>query len=215
MTMPEPSQATSASERPADRRRVPRVPFRAASVITEADSSRVVSGKTSELSRFGCFVQTPNPLPQGSRIQLQMAEGGELFTASAKVAYITNEGMGIVFTLVEPESYQVLAKWLARTSRQSDRYDFRAPVEVKELGSWGQGLITRDLSAGGCFIKTAVPLSQGSRIRIRIEHAGTEFTALAKVTGNVSSEGMGVEFVEIEAKNRAILEKWLAEKSSR
>jgi len=35
------------------------------------------------------------------------------------------------------------------------------------------------------------------------------------VTDNVSAEGMGVEFIEMEPRDRAILDKWLAEKSSR
>lgn len=119
--------------------------------------------------------------------------------------------MGIVFSMVESESYEVLAKWLSRTSRQSDRFSFGATAEVRDLGSRKeQVLITRDLGAGGCFVKTAAPLPKGSRIRVRIEHDGAKFTAIGRVTDNVSTEGMGVEFVEIEPKDRAILGKWLA-----
>jgi hypothetical protein len=114
--------------------------------------------------------------------------------------------------MVESESYEVLAKWLSRTPRISDRYSFAATAQVKELGSRKeQVLITRDLSAGGCFVKTAVPLPKGSKIRIRIEHAGVELTGTGTVTDNVSSEGMGIEFVEMGPKDRAILEKWLAD----
>jgi hypothetical protein len=120
--------------------------------------------------------------------------------------------MGVVFNMVESESYEVLAKWLSRTPRISDRYSFAATAQVKELGSRKeQVLITRDLSAGGCFVKTAVPLPKGSKIRIRIEHAGVELTGTGTVTDNVSSEGMGIEFVEMGPKDRAILEKWLAD----
>ena len=49
--------------------------------------------------------------------------------------------------------------------------------------------------------------------RLRIEHGGTELTATGRVTDNVSAIGMGVEFIEMSAKNRAILEKWLAKNS--
>jgi hypothetical protein len=34
------------------------------------------------------------------------------------------------------------------------------------------------------------------------------------VTDNVTEEGMGIEFIEMEPRDRAILEKWLDEKSS-
>lgn len=209
-----PPTTTKVAERP-ERRRVPRVPFKANCVISEIGSARVIAAQTTELSRFGCFVRTLKPLPQGSKIQIDLADCGDLFTASSRVAYVTGDGMGIVFSTVEPESYEILSKWLARAPRQSDRYCFAATIQVNELESWGQGLITRDLSASGCFIRSAVPLAKGSRIRVRIEHTGAAFTATARVTDNVSSEGMGVEFIEMEPNDREILEKWLAEKSNR
>jgi PilZ domain-containing protein len=209
--MPEPAKTTNVTEHPADRRRVPRIPFQATSIVAETGSMREVVAQTTELSRFGCFVRTGSLLPQGSRIEVDLVEGGETFAASGKVAYVTGDGMGIVFSTVEPENYEILSKWLARTPRQSNRCSFAATVQVKELGSWGQGLVARDLSAGGCFSKTAVPLAKGSRIRVRIEHSGAEFTAVGRVTDNISADRMGVEFVEMEPSDRAILERWLAD----
>jgi hypothetical protein len=204
------------TERPTERRRGPRIPFKATSVVAETGSTRAVVAQTTELSRFGCFVQTIKPYPRGTRVHIEMAEGGATFVASGVIAYVTDEGMGIVFSTVEAENYEILAKWLSRTSRRSDRLSFGATAEVKELDSRKeQVLITRDLSAGGCFVKTAAPLPKGSRIRVRIEHAGAEFTAIGRVTDNVSAEGMGVEFIEMKPRDRALLEKWLGEKSSR
>lgn len=205
-----PSQATSVEERPTERRRFPRIPFKATSVVTETSASGVVVARTSELSRFGCFVQTTKPYPQGTRVHIDMADGGEIFMASGVVAYVTGDGMGIVFSMVESENYEVLAKWLSRTPRRYDRLSFDATAKVEDLGSRNeQVLITRDLSAGGCFIRIAVPIPKGRRMRVRIMHSGAEFTAIAKVTDNVTAEGMGIEFVEVEPKDRAILEKWL------
>jgi len=140
------------------------------------------------------------------------------YTAVAKLDRpsdgITGDGTGVVFSMVEPESSEVLATWLTRKPRESDRYSFAATAEVKELGSWSEEVvITRDLSAGGCFVKTAAPLPKGRRIRVRIEQAREEFTAIARVTDNFTAERMGIEFTEMEPSDRAILEKWL-EKSS-
>lgn len=212
--MPELAKTRAVAERPTERRRVPRIPFKATSVVTEAGSSQMVVAQTSELSRFGCFVQTAKPYPKSTRVHIEMADGGDVFTASGVVAYVTGDGMGVVFSMVEPDKYEILAKWLSRTPRRFDRYSFAGTAEVRDLGSRTEHiLITRDLSAGGCFVKTAVPLPRGTRIRVRIEHAGAEFTATGRVTHNVPAEGMGVEFLEMELKDRAILEKWLAEKS--
>jgi len=206
---------TALRESRTERRRVPRIPFKATSVVAETGSSQVVVAQTTELSRFGCFVQTIKPYSKGTRVHIEMAEGGTTFVASGVVAYVTGDGMGIVFSMVESENYEILVKWLSRTPRQSDRYSLGATAEVKDLGSRNeQILITRDLSAGGCFIKTAVPLPKGSRIRLRIEHAGAEFTAIGRVTDNVSGKGMGVEFIEMEPHDRAILEKWLVDEKA-
>jgi PilZ domain len=203
-----------ASELQTERRRVPRVPFKATSVVTESDSSRIVVAQTTELSRLGCFVQTIKPYPQGTRVHVEVADGGEIFTASGVVAYVTGDGMGVVFSMVEADKYEILAKWLSRTPRRFDRYSFGATAKVRDLGSRNeQFLITRDLSAGGCFVQTAAPLPKGTRIRVRIEHAGAEFTALGRVTHS-ASEGMGVQFVEVDKKDRAILDKWLADEKS-
>ena len=182
----------------------------------EEGSSQVVVAQTTELSRFGCFVQTIRPYPQGTRVHIEMADGGDVFTASGVVAYVTDEGMGVVFSMVEPDKYEILAKWLVRKPRRFDRHIFGATAELRVLGSRNeQVLVTRDLSAGGCFIATAAPLPKGCRIRVRIERGGAEFTAIGRVADNLTREGMGVEFVEIEPKDRAILNKWLAEKSGR
>jgi hypothetical protein len=192
-----------------ERRRVPRIPFKATSVVTETDSSQMVVAQTTELSRFGCFVQTIKPYPRGTRVHIEVSDGGDIFTASGVVAYLTDEGMGVVFNMVEPDNYEILAKWLSRTPRRFERYNFGATAKVRDFGSRNEQIfITRDLSAGGCFVQTTAPLPKGSRIRVRIDHAGVEFTAIGRVTHNVS-EGMGVEFVEIEPKDRAVLNKWL------
>jgi hypothetical protein len=209
------AQATSLAEHESERRRVPRIPFKATSVVTETGSSQIVVAQTSELSRFGCCVETAKPYPQGTRVHIELTDGGDVFTASAAVAYVTAEGMGIVFSMVESEKYEILSKWLSRTPRRSDRRSFGATAQVRDLGSRNeQVLLTRDLSAGGCFVKTAAPLPKGSRIRVRIEHAGAKFTAVGRVTDNVSAEGMGVEFIEMEPDDRAILQKWLTGETS-
>jgi hypothetical protein len=175
----------------------------------------MVVAQFTELGRFGCLVQTIKPYPKGTRVHIEITESWATFVASGVVAYVTGDGIGVEFRMVKSESSEVLAIWLSRKPRQSDRYSFAATAEVKDLGSrTEQGLITRDLSAGGCFVKTTAPLPRGSRIRVRIEHARAEFTAIARVTDNVTAEGMGIEFIETEPNDRAILEKWLGEKSS-
>ena len=43
---------------------------------------------------------------------------------------------------------------------------------------------------------------------MRISSSGADFCATGKVTG-MTPEGMGIEFTEVQANDRALLEKWL------
>src|SRR5207245_766418 len=106
--------ATYSAELQPERRRVPRIPFKAMSVVAERGSSRIVIAQTIDLSRFGCFVQAPEPYPRGTTVHIEMAEGGATCTALGKVAYVTAEGMGIVFSMVEPDNQTILERWLAQ-----------------------------------------------------------------------------------------------------
>lgn len=90
------------------------------------------------------------------------------------------------------------------------RYDFGAIAEVIDLDSRDDMIVvTRDLSLSGCFVKTRTPFPAGTEVRVRIAYAGADFAAIGSVTQNITREGMGIEFVEIEPEHRAIIEKWL------
>jgi hypothetical protein len=73
-------------------REFPRIPFKATTLVIEPNSGEVVGAQTRELSRFGCFVETANPLPPRSRIHVEIADGEDIFTASGMVAYVTGTG---------------------------------------------------------------------------------------------------------------------------
>jgi hypothetical protein len=67
----------------------------------------------------------------------------------------------------------------------------------------------------GCFVKTTTPFAKGTEVIVRIRHSGSDFAAIGKVTANVTSEGMGIEFVQIQAAYQAIIEEWLGCKTAR
>jgi hypothetical protein len=96
--------------------------------------------------------------------------------------------------------------------RRATRYNFGAVAEVTDLASQRYLVaLTRDLSLSGCFIKTTTPLTEGTRVNVRITSSGAEFSATGKVSRNVTTEGMGIEFIEITPGEQAILQKWLAD----
>jgi hypothetical protein len=94
--------------------------------------------------------------------------------------------------------------------RQMTRYDFGAIAEVIDLDSRDDMIVvTRDLSLSGCFVKTRTPLPAGTEVRVRITFEGSDFAAIGNVTANITREGMGIEFVEIEPHHQATIEEWL------
>jgi hypothetical protein len=90
------------------------------------------------------------------------------------------------------------------------RYDFGAIAEVIDLDSREDMIgVTRDLSLSGCFIRAKAPFQKGTAVIVRIRCSGTDFAATGRVTGNITAEGMGIEFLEIQPKDQATIEQWL------
>jgi len=101
-------------------RRVPRYPFSApASVIPE--SGTPVDAKVTELSLYGCYLDSLTTLPSRTRVLVKIfAADGEYFEANATVIYSgSNVGMGLVFRQVNPQFLTVLRKWLLKAMQQS------------------------------------------------------------------------------------------------
>jgi c-di-GMP-binding flagellar brake protein YcgR len=70
---------------------------------------------------------------------------------------------------------------------------------------------TCDLSLFGCGVNTQKAQPAGTRVRLRIVHAGANFVAVGKVAHAGKSSRMGVVFTKIEPNQQLVLEKWLAE----
>jgi len=94
-------------------RRTQRFPFIAsAEVLAEREGSRM-SARISDLSTLGCYVDTINPLPDGTAVQIKIFNESQQFEAPATVVYShTHLGMGLAFREIEENSQSVLQNWL-------------------------------------------------------------------------------------------------------
>jgi hypothetical protein len=71
-------------------------------------------GQTSNLSLFGCRVNTEKSLPIGTTVWLRITHRGTRFEAFGRVANArAKEGIGIVFTKVGEKEQSILEKWIA------------------------------------------------------------------------------------------------------
>jgi hypothetical protein len=108
--------SSSVSSGPAlpERRQFPRYPFTATVEMVEPQSQTRIQGRTSDLSRGGCYVDSTSSFPAGSSLVIRLTKDTRSFEAQAQVAYsIDGMGMGIRFTVADAEQILTLEKWVA------------------------------------------------------------------------------------------------------
>jgi len=92
------------------------------------------------------------------------------------------------------------------------RCPFVASAEVTEpTTSTRIAARTSELGIGGCYIETLNPFAEGTKVQLRIVRDQGVFETKAKVVYSHSNFGMGLAFVDMPAKQRLLLEDWLAE----
>jgi len=96
-----------------NRRRVPRFPFVASVELIEERTSAKMNARVTELSLYGCYLDTVNPLPAGTMVSLKIFTETEYFEGRANVVYAHPDlGMGLAFRDVRPQFLPVLKNWL-------------------------------------------------------------------------------------------------------
>jgi len=74
---------------------------------------------------------------------------------------------------------------------------------------------TEDLSSFGCYVETASPFAEGSKVRLRISRGGLNLVAHGKVVHSRPNAGMGILFLSFEPGSLPILDLWLSDLRSR
>lgn len=91
----------------------PRYLFIADAEITDLAADTKLKARTADISIGGCFLETLNPIPQGTEVCVCVYHAGASFNAIGRVAFVApNMGMGIGFTKVADHDAEVLKKWL-------------------------------------------------------------------------------------------------------
>ena len=91
--------------------------FTATADIIEAGTSTRISGRVSEISRFGCYVDILNTLPKDTAIRVPIYNDAGSFESAAKIIYVQeNMGMGVAFVEPAKDQLQILHGWLSELS---------------------------------------------------------------------------------------------------
>ena len=114
------------SERP----RARRYSFVASIELTDVQSETHFTEQTSNLSLFGCRVDSEKLLPAGIRVRVRIMHTGASFVALGKVVYsVSSAGIGVigvVFIEIEPSHQFILEKWIAQLRDRERRARERA-----------------------------------------------------------------------------------------
>ncbi|HEY6466039.1 MAG TPA: PilZ domain-containing protein [Candidatus Acidoferrales bacterium] len=97
-----------------ERRAMPRYSFITTADIIELSTKTRISGRVSEISRSGCYVDILNTLPKGTPIRVCISADGRTFESAGTIIYVQeNMGMGVGFVDPSPDQQHVLDEWLA------------------------------------------------------------------------------------------------------
>ena len=100
-----------------ERRRAPRYPVSLEAEVTEVETGAKLSGRTSDVSRLGCYIDTITPSPKGTKIVVRLKHSDEIFQTGAVVIYSSQGlGMGVAFSNFSPDQQALLDGWLATVS---------------------------------------------------------------------------------------------------
>ena len=108
--------ATSSSER----RVVPRHEFSATAEVTDSANSTKISGRITEISRSGCYVDALNTLPKETVVSISISCDQGTFESRGKVLYVQDRiGMGVVFLNPTNDQLEILDSWLVKMAPKS------------------------------------------------------------------------------------------------
>jgi hypothetical protein len=115
--VPGPVPGASGNTSAYERRTTPRFAFSADAEVFDIGSQTRVVGRSSDLGREGCYIDTISPFAVGAAVRVCLKRGLHEFEAKAIVKYtLLSIGMGLAFTDIKPEHQAVLQKWIAELS---------------------------------------------------------------------------------------------------
>lgn len=102
-----------------ERRLSVRKPFSASATAVEENSETRLQVRCSDLCLDGCYVDTLNPFPEGTLLQLRIKNKEAEFETPARVCSThIGMGMGLMFCETAEEQKAILAEWLGEKNRE-------------------------------------------------------------------------------------------------
>jgi hypothetical protein len=101
-------------------RGTPRFPFSGSAEVSSDDLVELT--RVTELSRYGCYLETSKRWTPGTQVTVKIAKKYRLFEATATVLYSRpTMGMGLVFREVKPVFQTILEDWLQESLKEQNQ----------------------------------------------------------------------------------------------
>jgi hypothetical protein len=99
-------------------RAVPRYELIATAEIVDYTSGTRMSGRISEISRKGCYVDILNTLPIDTLVHIRVSRDQGVFASPGKIIYVQQGmGMGVAFINPPADQLKILDSWLGELTR--------------------------------------------------------------------------------------------------
>ncbi len=97
-----------------ERRGAPRYAMVLAAQVQELPRGAKLNARSADISRTGCYIDTLNPSPPGTKVRLRLTHHDEVFEALGVVVYVSQSlGMGVAFCEISDPEMAKLDRWLA------------------------------------------------------------------------------------------------------
>jgi hypothetical protein len=104
-----------------ERREARRYAFICSAELMNVDGSMRISARTSDLSLTGCYIDTLNPFPVGTRVLLHLVKNNQRLEFYAEVTSChMGSGMGLNFDRLTPAQVDTVVSWLDETSSPAE-----------------------------------------------------------------------------------------------
>jgi hypothetical protein len=162
----------------AERRAHPRQRLNAFVEVIEIGSDSRLPGRLVDLAMGGCGVLTPDPLPIGSEVKVEITRDAITIKPEGRVVSTEEgKGMGIEFLSLPAEDIKTLAAWLdealgnlwlASNRRTSQRIQISVPVHVTGKTATGaqfeEMARTLSVAVNGGLLLITTPVTKGQRL---------------------------------------------------
>ena len=80
----------------------------------DSEGGKLLAGTITQISRSGCYVESPKTLPVGTSLKVIISRDQETFVTMANVIHVQEQmGMGVAFMDAAKDQMEILNSWLA------------------------------------------------------------------------------------------------------